>query len=57
MRTIEKTAAILVYELGDGNFNGYLRECKKILILLLVCTQASEMLLYYKVNRHLPVVV
>ncbi len=37
----------------DGSFYGYLRECKEILILLLVCTQVSKMLLFYKVNSYI----
>ncbi len=41
---------------GEGSFYGYLHECKRI---LLVCTQASKMLLYYMENsyKYLPVVV
>ncbi len=35
---------------GDGSFYGYLRECEMI---LLVCTQANKMLLYYKVNSYI----
>ncbi len=47
----QKTAAILVYQEMAASM-AILRERKKILILLLVCTQAIEMPLYYKVNRY-----
>ncbi len=47
---MQKMAAILVYQEMVASM-AISAKCIKILTLLLVCTEASEMLLYYKVNR------